>query len=558
VLAQVKKTKRRTVQLALQRQGKAEQTLVDPALDEAVQRFYSMERQLKNILSNLKESRKGFERFAVANAALGNYISIPFSGKESHDAFEVANGMTRLSDIVAPSCMAILQAQAIQKIENLLESAFPARKRRIAEISGLQLDVESYSRRVKASENKSPESATSRWSNKLETTQSKYNMRRQELLDELSRLHQSFDDLMEPVYAAFMASQLEFHGFIHSRLARLSEADSSAGPAIARTRIAIQDLIAVGGPEVQVPKPKEGLFSRLQGWGASKRNQGILTSPGPSLNDSQFSPNSDRRHSDGMMSPSPTYGQEPFSGHSRSSVVSRVSQNGPSHLTSPVSHRSGMASPTSSVGTVGTWARQQQAANPKNVFDNSMDFAGPEGDRQSQQDALDQSVDQHQYQHFQPERQEQQEHGERGDQQREEQLQRGYDQQGQEIEYQPELPEHTQQQEQQQEEEIISPGAAILNESADTSANGDSEEKLDNSMTEPKSAQDSKKTETPPDGVLETVIAAFKFESSDPVDLPFKKGDEIKIIGKVDEGWWKGELNGRSGLVPVNYFVRKP
>ena len=32
-----------------------------------------------------------------------------------------------------------------------------------------------------------------------------------------------------------------------------------------------------------------------------------------------------------------------------------------------------------------------------------------------------------------------------------------------------------------------------------------------------------------------------------------KKGDIVTVLEKVDQNWWKGEFDGRSGLFPVPY-----
>lgn len=46
----------------------------------------------------------------------------------------------------------------------------------------------------------------------------------------------------------------------------------------------------------------------------------------------------------------------------------------------------------------------------------------------------------------------------------------------------------------------------------------------------------------------------FEGESSD--ELPFRRGDTIRVLEKVSEEWWRGELRGRTGIFPTNYIVR--
>lgn len=47
-----------------------------------------------------------------------------------------------------------------------------------------------------------------------------------------------------------------------------------------------------------------------------------------------------------------------------------------------------------------------------------------------------------------------------------------------------------------------------------------------------------------------TVKALFDYEVSQPEDLPFKKGDTIKVLNKVSEEWWEGECHEKVGIFP--------
>ncbi|KAI9254872.1 SH3 domain-containing protein [Sporodiniella umbellata] len=51
--------------------------------------------------------------------------------------------------------------------------------------------------------------------------------------------------------------------------------------------------------------------------------------------------------------------------------------------------------------------------------------------------------------------------------------------------------------------------------------------------------------------------ALYDFTGENPTaDLSFRRGDIIQIVDFVNDGWWKGSLNGRTGMFPSNY-VRK-
>ncbi|XP_073498714.1 neutrophil cytosol factor 2 [Phyllobates terribilis] len=47
-----------------------------------------------------------------------------------------------------------------------------------------------------------------------------------------------------------------------------------------------------------------------------------------------------------------------------------------------------------------------------------------------------------------------------------------------------------------------------------------------------------------------TVTAIFDYEASQPEDLPFKKGDIIKVLNKVSPEWWEGECHKKVGIFP--------
>jgi len=51
-------------------------------------------------------------------------------------------------------------------------------------------------------------------------------------------------------------------------------------------------------------------------------------------------------------------------------------------------------------------------------------------------------------------------------------------------------------------------------------------------------------------------VVEFKYDSSEPDELNLQVGQIVKVLALEDEGWWRGELNGRVGMFPNN-FVKK-
>merc|ERR1712178_132478 len=55
------------------------------------------------------------------------------------------------------------------------------------------------------------------------------------------------------------------------------------------------------------------------------------------------------------------------------------------------------------------------------------------------------------------------------------------------------------------------------------------------------------------------VVGLYDFDSSDPEDLPFKKGDKMEIVEKQEEQWWTARNSfGRIGHIPVPYIKIVP
>ena len=45
----------------------------------------------------------------------------------------------------------------------------------------------------------------------------------------------------------------------------------------------------------------------------------------------------------------------------------------------------------------------------------------------------------------------------------------------------------------------------------------------------------------------------FEYEALDDDELTLHVGDVIDIKEEVEDGWWRGKLNGKIGLLPSNF-----
>lgn len=49
------------------------------------------------------------------------------------------------------------------------------------------------------------------------------------------------------------------------------------------------------------------------------------------------------------------------------------------------------------------------------------------------------------------------------------------------------------------------------------------------------------------------VIALYDYTAVNSDEMSFTTGQVIGVLDKTDPDWWKGELNGVTGLFPTNY-----
>ncbi|XP_076872665.1 intersectin-2a isoform X3 [Brachyhypopomus gauderio] len=58
---------------------------------------------------------------------------------------------------------------------------------------------------------------------------------------------------------------------------------------------------------------------------------------------------------------------------------------------------------------------------------------------------------------------------------------------------------------------------------------------------------------TPAPQPLCQVIAMYDYKAANEDEMSFQKGQLINVLNKDDSDWWKGEINGITGLFPTNY-----
>lgn len=58
---------------------------------------------------------------------------------------------------------------------------------------------------------------------------------------------------------------------------------------------------------------------------------------------------------------------------------------------------------------------------------------------------------------------------------------------------------------------------------------------------------------TPTDGRGPCAQALYDFDAENENELGFKEGDIIHLVSAVDDNWYEGSIDGKTGLFPVSY-----
>ena len=58
--------------------------------------------------------------------------------------------------------------------------------------------------------------------------------------------------------------------------------------------------------------------------------------------------------------------------------------------------------------------------------------------------------------------------------------------------------------------------------------------------------------------LIERAKVTFDYEPENPDELKLTVGDIVTVINKEEEGWWKGDLNGTTGMFPSNFVEVLP
>lgn len=59
---------------------------------------------------------------------------------------------------------------------------------------------------------------------------------------------------------------------------------------------------------------------------------------------------------------------------------------------------------------------------------------------------------------------------------------------------------------------------------------------------------------------VERAVVRFAYTAEQPDELSLKEGDIVRVLDKnlEDEGWWRGEVNGKTGVFPDNFVELLP
>ena len=73
------------------------------------------------------------------------------------------------------------------------------------------------------------------------------------------------------------------------------------------------------------------------------------------------------------------------------------------------------------------------------------------------------------------------------------------------------------------------------------------------------SSQDSSQTTPSESGLtFESYVAKYNYVGGTDIELALKRGEEVRVIGRAESGWWQGMCGGKVGWFPASYVKPAP
>ncbi|KAH9254573.1 hypothetical protein BASA81_007330 [Batrachochytrium salamandrivorans] len=243
--------KRRLLQTAAEKLGNAERVTRDETqMKQLLEDFKLLEGSLKTLHEMLKAKELAEQRNALASNQLAQCMATAFASLPdlAEQSANFADTMQRKHELVSPSVSFFVEQTAQTPLEHFMQDRIPQLKRRIAEHKNLEIDLSSYSRRVKAITDR-PDGGVNnpelvKLKEKLRQVEEQYGQFHDALLNELVQLEEDKLDVLRPLFNSVLAAEgerqrlvyHELHGQIHLAGARPMMRE-------------VEEIVNQGGPE---------------------------------------------------------------------------------------------------------------------------------------------------------------------------------------------------------------------------------------------------------------------------------------------------------------------
>lgn len=243
--------KRRLLQTAAEKLGNAERVTWDETqMKQLLEDFKLLEGSLKALHEMLKAKELAEQRSALAGNQLAQCMASAFASLPdlAEQSANFADTMQRKHELVSPSVAFFVEQTAQTPLEHFMQDRIPQLKRRIAEHKNLEIDLSSYSRRVKAITDR-PDGGVNnpelpKLKEKLRQVEEQYKQFHDALLNELVQLEEDKVEVLRPLFNSVLAAEgerqrlvyHELHGQIHLAGARPMMRE-------------VEEIVNQGGPE---------------------------------------------------------------------------------------------------------------------------------------------------------------------------------------------------------------------------------------------------------------------------------------------------------------------
>ena len=241
--------KRRLVQTVAEGIAGAERVSKDEVeIRKLLREFHNFENQIRTLQDQIRHWRnmtmKWLDRVSFLSQSFEDFFTLAEEDDELKSLSScLAVSHLQIKKVVSKSIMRILEIHGLEPLQNILDQDIAHIKSLIARHKNLEIDISSYTRRLKGGEDNFQKLKL-----KLENTRNDYNLLHDELLTQLRNLQKDKFTFVKPIFLTLAACQFKLMQVMSD------DYDKQFQPGYEQAKIVesmfeeINDLISAGGP----------------------------------------------------------------------------------------------------------------------------------------------------------------------------------------------------------------------------------------------------------------------------------------------------------------------